>query len=140
WGPKHLYGYVNNFNLPILVTACNNHDIKLITNVFSTSNMTWYITTYATKKQTKSLNASALLAKMVTFHKHSTDAINSFWMVNKWLLQRCVNTLGCLQEFSAQEVIRYIMGWGDRYLSYYYIPIYMKGLKVTLLNVFPQLW
>ncbi len=40
WGPKHLYGYVNNFNPPILVMVHSNHDIKLITNAFGTSNMT----------------------------------------------------------------------------------------------------
>ncbi|PBK71939.1 hypothetical protein ARMSODRAFT_973480 [Armillaria solidipes] len=117
WGPKHLYGYVNNFNPPVLVTIRSNHDIKLITNAYGTSNMTWYIMTYATKKQNKSSNASALLAKAVAFHKRSRR----------------------LQEFSAQEAIGYVMGWGDRYVSHHYVPIYMKGLKTKLLRTFPSL-
>ncbi|SJL10774.1 uncharacterized protein ARMOST_14168 [Armillaria ostoyae] len=104
WGPRCLYGYVNNFNPPILVTVHSNHDIKLITNTFGMSNMTWYITTYVTKKQTKSSNASTLLAKTVAFHKRSVKGIDDFRTVNKCLLQCCSNTLGHLQEFSAQEV------------------------------------
>ncbi len=94
---------------------------------------------YAMKKQTKSLNASALLTKTVAFHKRSVKGIDDFRLVNKHLLQCCSNTLGPLQEFSAQEVVSYIMGWGDRYLSHHYILIYMKGIQATLLSVFPCL-
>ncbi|SJL04870.1 uncharacterized protein ARMOST_08241 [Armillaria ostoyae] len=103
WGPRHLYGYVNNFNSPLLVTTRSNHDIKLITNAFGTNNLTWYLTIYMTKKQGNSSNASAVLAKMITFHKHTTSVLDDNRSVNKHLLQCCTNTLGCLQEFSAQE-------------------------------------
>lgn len=44
--------------------------------------------------------------------------------------------LGHLQEFSAQEAIGYVMGWGDRYLSHHYIPIYMNGIWATVFNAF----
>ncbi len=137
WGLKRLYGYVNNFNPPILVCVRSNYDIKLITNAFGTNNITWYITTYATKKQSKSSNASAILTKTIAFHKATDHASNDARTSNKHLLQRCSNTLGRLQEFSAQEVIGYVMGWGDRYLSHHYIPIYMNGIWAAIFNAFP---
>ncbi len=52
----------------------SNYDIKLITNAFGTNNITWYITTYATKKQSKSSNASAILTKTIAFHKATDHA------------------------------------------------------------------
>jgi len=46
-----------------------NHNLKLIMNGGKTSMITWYIINYATKKQTRLSNVSALLAKCLTFHK-----------------------------------------------------------------------
>lgn len=139
WGPRRLYGYVNNFNPPLLVTTRSNHDIKLITNAFGTNNLTWYLTTYTTKKQGNSSNASAVLAKTIAFHKHTTSVSDDNCSVNKRLLQRCANTLGRLQEFSAQEAVGYVMGWGDRLVSHHYTPIYLNGIRMALFRSFPSL-
>ncbi|SJL05242.1 uncharacterized protein ARMOST_08608 [Armillaria ostoyae] len=94
WGPRCLYGYMNNFNPPLLVTTHSNHDIKLIMNAFGTNNLTWYLMTYTTKKQGNSSNVSAVLAKTIAFHKHTTSVLDD----NR-------------NEFSAQEAVGYVMGW-----------------------------
>ncbi|KAK0209651.1 hypothetical protein IW262DRAFT_1281386, partial [Armillaria fumosa] len=73
WGPCHRYGYVNNFNPAILLFTQSNHDIKLITNGTRTNSLSWYLTTYTTKKQPQSSNASAVLAKTLAFHKCTWD-------------------------------------------------------------------
>lgn len=44
--------------------------------------------------------------------------------MNKRLIQRCANALTWDQEFSGQEAINYLMGWGDRYESHHYVVIY----------------
>ncbi len=123
--------------MPILECIRSNHNIKFITTAFSPNNITWYITTYATKKQSKSSNMSAILTKTIAFHKATDCTSNDARTSNKCLLQRCSNTLGCLQEFSAQEAIGYVMGWRDHYLSHHYIPIYINGIRAAVFNAFP---
>ncbi len=139
WGPRRLYSYMNNFNPPLLIMTRSNHDIKLITNAFGTNNLMWYLTTYTTKKQGNSSNASAVLAKTIAFHKHTTPLSDDNHCVNKRLLQRCANTLGHLQEFSAQEAVGYVMGWGYRLVSHHYSPIYLNGIRMALFHSFPSL-
>jgi hypothetical protein len=68
WGPEQYCGYLNNWNPVILWAVHLNHDIKLIMNAPETKDITWYITTYATKKQACSSNASALLATRLALH------------------------------------------------------------------------
>ncbi|KAK0184155.1 hypothetical protein F5146DRAFT_1125892 [Armillaria mellea] len=135
WGPRQKCGYINNFNPPILLFTRSNHDIKLVTNGAATNNLSWYLTTYTTKKQPQSSNTSAVLAKTLAFHRKTTDHRQTQYLFNKRLLQRCSNALGRLQQFSAQECIGYIIGWRDRYVSHFYIPIYLSGLfSLTIIN------
>jgi hypothetical protein len=63
WGPKRFCAYLNSWNSTLMRALRANHDLKLIMNGGETSAITWYITNYATKKQTRSSNVSALLAK-----------------------------------------------------------------------------
>ena len=51
WGSKRLYPYVNAWNPAVLVNARCNNDIKLLTNGADTRNISFYITSYAAKKQ-----------------------------------------------------------------------------------------
>ena len=96
-----------------------NHDIKLITNGAETMDISFYVAQYVAKRQGNSSNASALLAKRLAFHnsqeRYSTDIVH----LNKQLLQRCANTLSREQEFSGPEVISYLMGWGDWFISHF---------------------
>ncbi|KAF8231016.1 hypothetical protein L208DRAFT_1219144, partial [Tricholoma matsutake] len=86
--------------------------------------ITWYITNSATKKQKKSSNVSALLAKHLAFYNLQEKRAKDITPMNKRLIQRCANALTWDQEFSGQEAINYLMGWGDRYESHHYVVIY----------------
>lgn len=67
WGPKHIHPYVVGHNQTCLLLLRCNHDIKLLTNAYDSSGIFWYITMYATKKQQKASNASAILARKLAF-------------------------------------------------------------------------
>ena len=102
----------------------SNHDIKVMTHRSETKAVSFYITHYATKKQQASFNSSALLAKRYAYHHRAERSNYDIQGANKRLLQRCCNALTSQQEFSTQEVISYIMGWGDRYESHFFTKIY----------------
>ncbi|KAJ3562055.1 hypothetical protein NP233_g9813 [Leucocoprinus birnbaumii] len=139
WGPKRHSAYLNNFNRWLLQLCCANHDIKLITNGEETRNIGWYITNYTAKKQKGSGNASALLAKRFAFHQAQEYLNTDSHQIHKRLIERCANTLSREQEFSAPEVISYLMGWGDRYISHYYAKIYWDAARDALTRAYPQL-
>ena len=139
WGPKRLCAFLNNWNPPLMVTLRANHDTKLIMSGGETSVLTWYITNYASKKQQRTSNVSALLAKRVAFHtqeeRRRTDVTN----INKRLIQRCANTLSREREFSGPEIMSYLMGWGDRYESHHYVGISADVIMRALKDQFPGL-
>lgn len=139
WGPKRTCGYLNNWNPTFLNLFRSNHDIKLITNGKETKSITWYITNYATKKQQKSSNTSALLAHRLAHHKRQEKKADNIIATNRRLIQRCANSLSRDQEFSAPEVVSYLMGWGDRFESHHYVSIYWDTAVNTLKRAFPQL-
>ena len=105
WGPKQTYGYFNNQNPPFLHCLQSNHNLKLITNGADTKDLSFYISNYMTKKQTKSFNTSVLLAMRLAYHhkqeRYNTDVAN----VNKKLIQQCTNTLTRQHEFRMPEVV-----------------------------------
>ena len=109
------------------------------TNAPVTKNITWYLSSYTSKKQSRSKNTSAVLANRLAFHnlqeQTDCDSINR----NKRLLTRCVNSISRDQEFSAPEVISYLMGWGDRYISHHFVHIYWDSAAAALKKTFPGL-
>ena len=139
WGPKRFCAYLNNWNPTLMRSLRANHDLKLIMNGGETSAITWYITNYATKKQTRSSNVSALLAKRLAFHKLEEAKQADLTALNKRLIQRCANALTRDREFSILEIISYLMGWSDRYESHLYTNIYWDSVEGTLKRVFPEL-
>lgn len=139
WGVKRLFPYFNSWCPAILQTVRANHDIKLITNGGETKDITWYITNYATKKQRNSSNSSALIAKRLAYHNAEEKWSADTRAVNKRLLARCANTLTRDHEFSGPEVISYLMGWGDRYISHHFTTIYWSGVDSALKRVYPEL-
>nr|GAT43542.1 predicted protein [Mycena chlorophos] len=139
WGPKRLVGSINAWNPPLLqVTRCNQ-DMKLVTNGAETKDITFYITLYIAKRQIQAANASALLAKGTAFQQKYQQANIDSARRNKHLLQRCTNTLSRQHEFSAPEVISYLMGWGDRFISHTYVKIYWDQITAQLRRTFPNL-
>jgi len=113
WGPKRFCAYLNSWNSTLMNSIRANHDLKLIMNGGETSVITWYITNYATEKQARSSNVSALLAKHLAFHKLEEAKRADLMELNKRLIQCCANALTRDREFSVLEIISYLMGWGD---------------------------
>ncbi|KIL55634.1 hypothetical protein M378DRAFT_90614 [Amanita muscaria Koide BX008] len=70
WGPKRLYAYINGWVPGILINARCNNDGKLLTNGGDTRNITFYVTSYAAKKQGKHFNLSAILADVTNSNSH----------------------------------------------------------------------
>lgn len=141
WGPKRTYGYFNNWCPAILQCLRANHDMKLITNGMETKDIAWYITHYVAKKRKESSNTSALLAKSLAFPSHRATQIRHSDLIaaNKLLLQHCANMLSREQELSGPEVVSYIMGWGDHYISHNFITIPWFSISSALPKTFPVL-
>ena len=78
---------------------------------------------------------------MKTFAFHHDSEKRNFDLVatNKKLIQRCANTLSREQELSAPEVISYLMGWGDRYISHHFMTIPWFSVTTLLRKTFPVL-
>ncbi|KAF8827304.1 hypothetical protein HHX47_DHR5000760 [Lentinula edodes] len=69
-----------------------------------------------------------------------TEAKNSdYEQVGRRLITRCAASLSREQELSAPEVISYLMGWGDRYISHFFVPMYLDGLLAALRQTFVAL-
>jgi hypothetical protein len=139
WGPKRSYGYLNSWCPSILQCLRANHDMKLITNGMETKDIAWYITHYVAKKQRDSSNTSALLAKTFAFHGPNKNRNLDLVASNKLLLQCCANTLSREQELSSPEVVSYLMGWGDCYISHHFETIPWLSVLSSLQNTFPVL-
>ena len=143
WGPKRLCCFLNSWNPSIIRTLQANHDIKLILGADGqTATLTYYITNYATKKQQKSSNASALLARRLAFVKKEERNQTDLNKINKKLIQSCANCLTLDREFGAPEIMTYLMGWPDVYLSHHYVTIFWDSataaLKKTFIGLVPQ--
>lgn len=138
-GPKRTYGFFNNWCPPILQCLRANHDIKLLTNGTDTKDLAWYITLYSTKKQYATTNASALLTKTYIYNRAEALHTHNLKALNKKLIQQCGNTLSREQELSAPEVISYLMGWDDRYISHHFETIQWYSLLQLLKKAYPNL-
>lgn len=139
WGPRRTNGFLNNWCPPVLQCVRANHDIKLVTNGTQTKDIAWYITKYLTKIREASSNTSALLARTFAFHNPIKSFSDDLPAINKKLLQQCANTLSREQELSAPEVISYLMGWGDRYISHHFETIHWYLVTSLLKKTFPVL-
>ncbi|KAJ8590271.1 hypothetical protein M405DRAFT_851813 [Rhizopogon salebrosus TDB-379] len=139
WGPKRTVSSMNNWNPSILLSTHSNHDIKLITNGEETKDISFYISMYATKKQHQSSNASALLAKAYAFHTSHERTTTDLALLNKRLIQRCANSLCREQEFSAPEIVSYLNGWDDRYISHRFENIHLASIMAFLKRTYPSL-
>jgi len=140
WGPKRTSGYLNSWNPTVMRSMRANHDVKLMPNGKLTSKITYYIAGYATKKQQVSSNTSALVATGYANHKkYERRRTRDAQKANKRLIQRCANSLTRHREFSAPEVMSYIMGWGDTFESHTYVSIFWDPVIDALRKTFPEL-
>ena len=140
-GPKRLYGYINSWVPSILVNARCNNDGKFLTSGADTKNITFYVTSYAAKKQGKNYNVSAVMADGYAYHlEHpKPEYIDSVRDQQRLLLFRLVHSINREQELAGPMVISYLMGWGDVFRSHTYSPIYWGSFASALYNAFPEL-
>ncbi|KIK25554.1 hypothetical protein PISMIDRAFT_96695, partial [Pisolithus microcarpus 441] len=139
WGMKRLHAYLNAWVPALSINARCNNDVKLLTNSRATTNLTFYITTYQTKKQGRHHNLSAVLAKGLAYHTEHTPYLEDLRNQQRLLLFRLVHTINREQELAAPMVMSYLMGWGDTYRSHHYTPVYWSSFVSALLGVFPLL-
>ena len=114
-----------------------NHGLKLVTNGEDTKNIAWYITNYKMKILLHLNNTSALLAKTFLYHCLAESYTSDLHLLNKRLIQCRVNTLTYEQEIGAPEVVSYLMGWGDRFISHHFETIYWFAVMSALRKSFP---
>ena len=140
WGPKRLYGYINAWNPDILVNLRCNNDLKILTHGKDTRNITFYVTSYATKNQKMIFNYSALV-KGYTYHitHPSSQDVEGAQGDNKLLLFRLMNAISYQQEIAAPLAVSYLMGYGDVYRSHSYTAIYWSAFARELKTIFPNL-
>lgn len=129
----------------ILVNGQCNNDGKLLTNGYDTRQVTFYTMVYAAKKQNRTHNLSAIMAKGYAYHiqqlndSTSAEYIEQLRNEQQLLLFRLVNAINQEQEIAAPMVISYLMGWGDTYRSHHYTPIYWSTFVGFLLKNFPEI-
>lgn len=140
-GPKRLHGYVNSWVPSILINARCNNDGKFLTNGGDTKNITFYVTSYAAKKQGKNHNLSAIMADGYAYHLNhpKPEYSDSVHDQQRLLLFRLVHCINREQELAAPMVMSYLMGWGDVYRSHTYSPIYWSSFLSALFNAYPEL-
>ena len=140
-GPKRLYGYVNAWVPSILVNARCNNDGKFLTSGAETKNITFYVTSYAAKKQGKNYNVSAVMADGYAYHLDhpKPEYVDSIRDQQRLLLFRLVHSINREQELAAPMVISYLMGWGDVFRSHTYSPIYWSSFVSELCTSFPKI-
>ena len=138
WTEKNIQ-ILNNWCPTILQCICTNHDIKLITNRSETKDIAWYITHYLAKKQKEAFNISTLLVTSFTFHHKLKLVGATLAAMNTWLIQRCTNSLSHEQELSVPQVISYLMGWGDHFLSHHFKTIHWHSVANLLRTLYPFL-
>ncbi|KAF8125261.1 hypothetical protein EV363DRAFT_1402508 [Boletus edulis] len=139
WSPKRTYGYMNNFCPAVTTTLLCNNDIKFLTNGKDTKDVMWYTTAYATKKQSKNNNVSALMAKALMYHESHSENMTNIMDRNRLLIFQCQQAINREMELSGPQVMSYIMGHGDSIQSHHYVPVYWTALQRKVESTFPEI-
>jgi hypothetical protein len=134
-GPKRLYGFVNAWNPAVLVNARCNNDIKFLTYGSDTKNISFYITMYATKKQGKTYNLSAIMAEGLAYHLQHPNAtyLDDLRKQQSQLLFRLGHAINRQQEVAMTMAITYLMGRSEVLRSHHYATIYWSTFVAHLL-------
>ncbi|KAI0263900.1 hypothetical protein BC834DRAFT_826866 [Gloeopeniophorella convolvens] len=138
WAPKRTFGFMNTWVPAMSVNLRCNCDGKLLTNGADTRHLTYYVSMYTTKKQGRSYNMSAVMAKGLAYHFAENEYIQELWDRQRSLLVRACNTLTREQEVPTPMVMSYLMGWGDRYMSHHYSAVFWTLFVVELKKTFTE--
>ncbi len=141
WGQKRLYRYMNGWIPSVLVHGRCNNDGKLLTNGSDTKNITFYVSSYAGKKQAKNHNLSAVIADGFAYHEDhpKPEYVANLREQHRLLLFRLVNAINREQELAGPMVASYLMGWRDVKTSHNYAPLYWSGFVAALYRAQPLL-
>ncbi|KZT08428.1 uncharacterized protein LAESUDRAFT_649353, partial [Laetiporus sulphureus 93-53] len=124
WRRKRMFRCFNSWQLDISVAVCCNNDIKLLMNGRDTGNITFYETNYASKKQGRSYNMSALFANSPAFQLEDNLYLQDIRKHNQMMLFWCIHALNREQEVAALMVIMLLMGWEFVFSLHQYEIIY----------------
>ncbi len=141
WGMKRLYRYMNGWIPAVLLNGRCNNDGKLLTNGSDTKNITFYVSSYAGKKQGRNYNLSAVLADGFAYdeaHK-KPEYLQDIREQHRLLLFRLLNSINREQELAGPMVVSYLMGWSDVKTSHTYSPLYWSSFMAALYTAFPVL-
>ncbi|RDX42771.1 hypothetical protein OH76DRAFT_1362182 [Lentinus brumalis] len=141
WGQKRLYRYMNGWIPAVLVNARCNNDGKLLTNGADTKNITFYVSSYAGKKQGRNYNVSAVLADGFAYdeaHK-KPEYMHDIREQHRLLLFRLMNSINREQELAGPMVVSYLMGWSDVKTSHTYAALYWSSFMAALYRAHPAL-
>ena len=135
-GPKRLCGFVNAWNPAVLVNARCNNDIKFLTNGSDNKNISFYITMYATKKQGKTYNLSAVMTQGLAYHIQHPNAtyLEDLRKQQSQLLFRLGHAVNRQQEIAVTMAITYLMGHSEVVRSHSYATIYWSAFVAHLLS------
>lgn len=139
WKPKRLYAYLNGWNPGILLNGRCNNDAKFLSNGAETRGSSFYITGYATKKQNRQNNISAIMARGYAYHLDHSDYLDDIRDYHRLMLFRLVHNINREQEVAAPMVCSHLAGLGEKYCSHKYSPIYWSSFVGVLLREFPGL-
>ncbi|KIO14871.1 hypothetical protein M404DRAFT_118815, partial [Pisolithus tinctorius Marx 270] len=137
WGPQRMHGYINAYCPALLTMMWCNNDLKINTNGVDTKDVAFYITAYATKKQKKSHNLSALMASALPYHINNPK-YDDVCECNHLLIYRCINVINREAELSGPQVMSYLMGYGDTFTSHNYVALYTGPLFSTIKELYPK--
>lgn len=103
--------YINGYNKWIHSYALSsNGDLKVITNGNGTKDIIWYMTTYATKAQSKTNNLAALLSNVFVPRVGADANLEGSIQSGKRLLHRTCLQLNTRQEISSRWLLQ---AWRD---------------------------
>ncbi|RDX39932.1 hypothetical protein OH76DRAFT_1366982 [Lentinus brumalis] len=141
WGQKRLYRYINGWFPAVLVNGRCNNDGKLLTNGSDTKNITFYVSSYAGKKQAKNHNLSAMMADGFAYHESHPrpEYVANLREQHRLLLFRLVNAVNREQELAAPMVISYLMGWSEVKTSHTYSPLFWSSFVGALVRGYPTI-
>ncbi|KIO04675.1 hypothetical protein M404DRAFT_142976 [Pisolithus tinctorius Marx 270] len=90
---KCLHPFINGWVPALAINVWCNNDVKLLMNSRETTNLSFYITSYQTKKQGKHYNLSAILTKGLAYHKAHTPYLEDLHNQQHLLLFHLVHAI-----------------------------------------------
>lgn len=141
-GPSRISDQLNAWCESVLQLGLCNNDMKLILNGPETAPLSWYLSTYTSKKRHNTSNASAIFAQRFAYQQPSQDpptTVEELRDSHRRMIVRFVNALNRNQELGAPEIVSYIMGWNDRFLSHHFVRIYWNTAMAALTITYPEL-